>query len=261
VKLDEGGYWSLDLPWEGHESEHNRFDDWHENGCAHFRMQAADERVANLSGLASFLQALAAAGGATRFPVLQIALPTSNDGQCSPATAAAMGLELEFFKAMPSLGQTTWLIDSETGGTIFEHIEVYDGIFMLDGSSGVSMGVDGEGFFVIDRRSGAEVFRSRKFEQLLLDPVETDNHRKGRVVLTDLARGASWSGTCAVSGRQIAWPDGRMQNDAGKLRFHHPTRFHTELRSRAAADFSYIVDPLLRLCHAASETGNPIRWA
>jgi hypothetical protein len=58
-----------------------------------------------------------------------------------------------------------------------------------------------------------------------------------------------------------AWPDGRMQNDAGQVNIVMPSLLHVAPHQRSATEYEYIVGSLRKVCRGSVETGNPIRWS
>ncbi|MEM7799831.1 MAG: hypothetical protein AAF633_11620, partial [Chloroflexota bacterium] len=87
-----------------------------------------------------------------------------------------------------------------------------------------------------------------------------EQHKNGRVRFLDLSSAQDFECHSAVSGKRIPWPDGKMQNDEGKVRFSYPTHMHTAEFARGPDEFLYAVEPLMRVCQASIETGNPICW-
>ncbi|MFX1237577.1 MAG: hypothetical protein ACFFAS_09930 [Promethearchaeota archaeon] len=261
VLLNEEGSWTLDLPWEEHESEYEEFREWIKDACLHERMEIVKERVSNWSGVRLFQEAMRE-NGSEHFPVLLSEIPDVNGGHTSADLAAKMQSELEFFKNLPSLGKSIWLIDTETGGLLHEHVKSHDGIFMLGGGNTIQFGLDPAGFFVFDKQSNKVVFRSSKFEQKIFNQ-EMEKEKKGSrkgVRFVDMPSGRTWEGNAFIPGEQIPWPDGKLRNDKGQFRSRFPLKLHIEERDRIPSDFEYIIEPLLRLCTAACETRNPICW-
>jgi hypothetical protein len=232
---------------------------WMQGCCEHPGMACACEALANWPGYRLFQEALASVGW-DRFPVLHRELPEANGGKMDAGKAALVLDELADFRDVGFIGSNFCLVDSSGGEEIREHVASYQGIFILDGRSGLNVGFDGNGLFIRDR-DGAELFRTTRFRQTLLDP-DTDMHgpEPGRVEFVDLDTGQTFECRIAISGNAIPWPDGRMQDDKGRCRFDHPREIHVETRSVLSTDFAYILDPLTRICQASVETGNPVRW-
>jgi hypothetical protein len=151
-------------------------------------------------------------------------------------------------------------VDSKSGYVIFEHVAAYEGVFSFGGSAGVDMGIGEFEFFIRDRAMGDDVFRATQVKQRFIDPIDENKAYSGRVLFTDLDTGVEYVSSAAVWGREIAWPDGRMQNDAGRIRCELVEHFHVDVRDQVPADFNYILDPLTRVFQASVKTGNPVRW-
>jgi hypothetical protein len=114
------------------------------------------------------------------------------------------------------------------------------------------MGVGQFDFFIRDRVTKRDVFRSTRFRQTRLDD--------SQIEFLDLDTGEKVVCGSGVGGNNVPWPDGRMKNDEGMGRIEYPTTVHVEMRNLRPADFAYIVDPLTRIFRASVETGNPVRW-
>jgi hypothetical protein len=260
VSVDADGYLTLDLPFEGNEEAHEEFDRWLESACEHPGMEYASEHICNWPGYSAFVQALGQLGW-ENFPTLLAELPEANGGVLPAESAPAALGELSVFRARPDRTWGVFLVDSETGRPLQQYNPAGKGVFVWSGSEGVELGFDPEGFFVATRgEPRCELFRSMRFEQRLLEPQTTESYRPGKVEFVDLETGLQFVGRTAVSGKQVPWPDGRMENDKGQCRFEYPRLLHVERRGRTAADFAYIVDPLTRVLQAAVKTGNPVRW-
>lgn len=253
IAIDEEGY---PAPKDEDDQDFGVFWEWLQTCCVHPSMEQACEHLANWYGYREFQHALHQAGGAERFPTLFDNLPEANGGLAPAAVAPRMLAELSDFEQSARFGQRFVLLDSTSGDELRSASASHQ--FVL--TSELRLGVDAEGFFVVS--GDAEVlFRSKRFTQALLAPEGSDPVRSGPALLTDLDSGRRFRCALAMPGPDIAWPDGRMQNDAGQCRSSYPTAVHFEMRDRTSADFNYIVEPLRILCSAAIETGNPIRWS
>jgi hypothetical protein len=259
IEVDDEGYLSLAVPYDDNDELYFLFADWKQHACLHSDMEYASVRVANWTGYRAFQQALARIGQ-EHFPTLQAELPNSNGGLMSAISATKALQELELFRRA-NLGSNIFLVNSQTDDEIHEYIASYEGVFILSGRAGVDIGFDERGLFVVKRSEPRqELFRSMRFEQRLLEPDLTLAYKDGKVELIDLATGWSFEGTTAISGRQIPWPDGRKQDDQGRVRFEYPRFMHVEERKLAAGDFAYALDALTEIFQAAIITGNPVRW-
>jgi hypothetical protein len=226
--------------------------EWQETACPHPHMRLLSEDLANWSGLRAFQQALRQVGW-ERFPTLRSELPETNDGQMPASQAALARSELALFQSLDALGKETFLVYAATGEAMHQRITFYAGVFMF--GDGYEAGLDPTAFFVRDPATGESLFRSAHFRQIrpsgCPDPEVAE--------LEDIDLGDKYQGHAAVRS-MIPWPDGRWQNDAGVCNFKLLAELRVELRSIVPADFEYIVAPLLRLCEASVETGNPVRW-
>jgi hypothetical protein len=234
IGFDEDGWLSLLLPYDGNEPAHDAFDQWRYSGCAHEDMRFARERVSNWAGYRRFQQALRQAGW-SHFPTLYAELPNNNGGRMSAAAAASALEELEHFTGHAALGSEVILVDEATGAVVMRYIAAYEGVTML--GPGYRAGVDPDGFFVREPDTDPPVtlFSSMRFRQRIVDAQ--------RVEFGD-GRGAV----------QVAMPPVHGAGD------EPPEQFRVETRTRTAADFAYVVEPLRTLCRAAVETGNPVVW-
>lgn len=252
--------------------------DWAGDACEHGDLIHTFDRIANWFGYRKFLNALERHGWA-HFPALEAELPDGNQGTTTPEAAAVILEELAYFRERVA-SLSYFLVDTVSGEVLHEYNEAYQGIFLYDGRSGVDIGIDPDGLFIVERTRGRtfmddvgeiikgipgipqrrELFRAMHFEQRLLEPQLTSNHQGGRVEYFSADTEDRFICSAAISGRQIPWPDGRMENDAGQIRLEYPQAMHVEARSVASDHFAYIIEPLLAVCKAAIETGNPIVW-
>ncbi|MFC5744039.1 hypothetical protein [Actinomadura rugatobispora] len=237
---DEDGYLDLSVPYEGNEELFHAFGEWQQyHACAHEDMEIVSVRVSNWYGYRLFQEALHGAGR-ERFPVLCTELPKANGGHMSPESARRALAELDRFTAA-HLAAVTWLVDDETGERLIESIESYDGVFVLDGTTGRRAGVDPRGFFVRDvtAEPHREEFRAVRFTQ---EPVDA-----GHVRFRDLD-----------SGTEAAVPLAGPVRADGQGRY--PRRMRVDTVQARADDFTYILEPLRQVFRASVETGNPVSW-
>ncbi len=250
VRVDDEGYLGLDLPWESHRAEHDAFDNWMGSACAHENMAASSERISNWSGYRSFQEALALVGW-EQFPTLHAVLPNANGGLVSAADSARCLEELRTFEEHYRARVPT-LFDSDTAAIIFQYIQAYNGVFIDDGKSGVSVGLDERGLFVLEFQTRRELFRAMRFEQR---PVAHDGAE-----LVDLDTGARLTIALRIHGHEIPWPDGRMQDDQERWRFSEPERMHVARHEQSAADFQRVLTSLRAVFTASVDNSNPVRW-
>ena len=151
------------------------------------------------------------------------------------------------------------LLDVEHDYEVFRWIEDYDAEFNLDGKAGITIGIEPRGMFIlkvaqhwIDKSSPLprrthEVFRAVLIEQRLLEPERTELHDSGLVEYVNLDTGTLFRCNTAVSGRQIPWPNGKMEDTTGRVRTEYPRMLEVVVRERTAANYAYIIDPLKRV--------------
>lgn len=258
VEMDEHGFLRLAQPCNGNEENYKRFDLWMETACPHPMMNLASDLI-SWPGLRIFQQTLVSAG-AQHFPALLRELPAGNNSSSTAAASAAVMLqELEFFSGDADLGLRTSLVNTATGGEIYESISAYEGTQVI-APDGLAIGIDDDGFFVRQTVDGIAkvLFRSVTFEQVV---VATDENGRPRLVeYVDIVSGQRFRSDLVIADRDPRGPDGRLVNDKGRPRFEPVLRLHATTRKQAAVDFDYILAPLQKLCSASSATGNPLRW-
>lgn len=289
----------LDLPWNAENREkHDAFEKWLASCCPHPQMEAAAEWISNWNGLRAFQSRLQELG-LEKFPILSAVLPNANGGLVSPEQSRQALEELERF-AQGHAGNKVVLADVETGEALQEYIAVYQGWFMcgpggweggvdpegffirgpsrtrgllgklgmIGGKSkdhvtvkdGLTITRPSNGVFSRLKRSllkyaasgeRFERFRSMRFHQEQLGPK--------LFRLRDDASGHEFVSPLGIS-RQVAWPDGKLQNAEGRCNFTYPKRFVVERRQRSKDEFEYILRPLRIVFAASVETGNPVHW-
>ncbi|HET8631303.1 MAG TPA: hypothetical protein VFL91_28110 [Thermomicrobiales bacterium] len=255
---DEEGL-ELRLPFDGKEEMYFAFDRWMLSCCEHEDMSYARVRVSNWSGYRLFQQALERAGW-EHFPTLEAELPNANGGQMSPGSAAKALAELRYFCDQADLGENTFLVDAETGEELRAYVASYAGMFAF--AAHYELGFDPNGFYVLDESVAPpkELFRSCRFEQRFLEPLPMDANYGGPVELIDLVMQERAVSPMAITGHEIPWPDGRMENDQGSVRNAYPRFLEVTRRRVTSADYDYILDPLTEIFEASVEIGNPVIW-
>ncbi|MGH1539244.1 MAG: hypothetical protein ACRBHB_02380 [Arenicella sp.] len=256
--MDEDGYPSLTLGYEGNEDIYQKFDGWVENSCSHEDMDKACERISNWYGVRVFQNTLSKLNRNNRFDTLLREIPDANGGITTSIAAKKMIEELKTFEVIDAFGKKHVLIDEESGEEIWEYIPQYGGKMILSGSEGINLGIDESGFFIVSDQ-GQELFRSNKFKQNLNNRGVTERHGSAEVEYVDLSNSYSFTCHSAISGKQIQWEDGSWENSKGQVRFEYPETFYTDVRDREPEEFKYIIEPLKIICEAAIETNNPIR--
>jgi len=296
VYLDDEGSLALREPAGEDARLYDQFAEWRQSACPHEDMEYANERVANWAGVRIFSDLLTDLGR-NRFSSLLQALPEGNGGQTSAIAARHMLSELDYLASLVSLGEKSVLVDSDSGEELYQASSAYDGRLAIGPT--FHTGLDHEGFFVDFTARAApmrrlapimailrlgltgrcplsamsrftllclglaprEVFRSKRFEQILLEPKKADNMEEDQWVMFRSCDGRQ-SLICdlPVSGDFIPWSNGEMEDEHGRMRFHRPRFLHFEQRERTRQEYDYIVQPLRVLCEAAIATGNPICW-
>jgi hypothetical protein len=253
----DDGWLELDVPFDDNVELHTGFDRWLAEGCEHPRMEVASVRVSNWSGYRAFQQALERAGGRARFPTLYAELPEVNGGTTDAGAAAQALAELATFRAQPDVGHSWFLVSTDTGETMYEYIAAYDGKFILDGRTGMDIGVDPRGLFVVERGDeGRELFRARRVAQRWSDEGVS---QAGAVELTNLDTGERFR--CAtLIGRVVAARSKGEKALEEEPTPAYPERMHVEQRAIVPTQFAYAVSALEQVFGAAVATGNPVRW-
>ena len=105
------------------------------------------------------------------------------------------------------------------------------------------------------------MFRAARVKQTLIHGSPDVGGYDGPVEYRDLDDGAAFGCTVAVSGDTIPWPDGKMQDGKGRMRFEYPEEFHVEFHEVLPSHFDYTLAAMTRLFEASVKTGNPVRWS
>jgi hypothetical protein len=231
----------LNLPWEGNEEKHWRFDRWRISCCAHHGMWLVNERIGNWSGIRDFQQALRSVGAA-RFATLLAQIPNNNGGRTSVEVAKSCLAELDAFASLGAFGRQIWLIDAETGDRVHNHIEAYDGVFIQSGKGEhIDIGIDARGLFV-RRPEGDELFRSMSFEQI--------KHGEHEFALRDLATSKQILSSVGIQNLRVAETDSPR----------YPRRLMVEETTNHAQEYRYIVERLRTVFEAAVAADHPASW-
>jgi len=299
VRLDEDGRVTLDLPWDGNEDKHSEFDRWLETCCPHPDMDYASEHVSNWGGLRQFQSQLLELG-IDQFPTLRDVLPQTNGGRVSAEQSRAALVELDdfgrrslgskvvlvdeeageaiheyiplyrgwflyapggweagvdpagFFVCGPS-GVRAWLarIAHREGGPKQVVVKALPSGHVVTRPSRDIVSKLRARLMKFASATRQERFRSARFRQERLGPKAFR--------LTDERTGRSLIAPFGIS-RHVPWPDGRLQNDAGRVNEKYPNRMIVERRAREPSEFEYILRPLRILFRASVETRNPVQW-
>ncbi|MEZ6070030.1 MAG: hypothetical protein R3C10_07060 [Pirellulales bacterium] len=257
LHVDEEGYLNLKPEHDSSERWHLLWE-WQRNCCEHEGMNYCSHRISNWYGYRLFQAALQNAG-AELFPMLVEELPDLNGGLTESRAAASCLRELATFREKGVIGTKTVLVDTNADVVIREFVAVYEGVFILAGSAGLHFGLTEFEFYIRDAETGELLFTATRFQQSVQGKKPSGESGE-RVLYTDLDSGATFECSVAVSGQQIPWDDGSLQNDEGRVRFDYPIELHVEPRESLADDFDYVVTPLENVFRASTITGNPVRW-
>jgi hypothetical protein len=250
-ELDEECFPTLNLSYEGNEAHFDTFEEWLVDCCPHPHMDYAAVFVANWKGYRSFLQALEQMGW-EHFPTLHTELPEGNQGLTKSEAAQDALNELERFVTEGSGLTKTFLVDSETGESFASSTMAYGGMFGWNGRTGMSLGFDENGFYIIDVwELNRELFRAKRFEQNVIEAESLDRPQQFEFV--DLDSGQRF--TCSTPLKLF------VKDLSGQLKQTYPHRVHVEQRAVDVNYFTYILEPLRYIFRAAVETGNPVRWS
>lgn len=254
-RFDIDGVLGLDLPYEGFEHQHDRVQDWMQTACEHDDMELISLQLSNWTGYLAFLQSLTQIGWKF-FPILKQELPQHNNGYTLAPNALRMLRELDIFTRLVKHTKNAFLLNTLDNRVIQEYIVATKGVFVLNQDAGYRMGVDPKGFFIeyqssADPDNWIEKFRAKRLEQRIF---KRDSNGKPLYV----------EFYCADTEARFATDVPLIQYEtmgAGKLLMpHYPGAMHVELRQMDVKHFSYILDPLRRICHASVCSGNPIVW-
>jgi hypothetical protein len=254
-RFDVEGVLGLDLPYEGFEREHDMVQHWMQGACEHDDMELISEQITNWTGYMAFLQSLVQIGWRF-FPILQQELPRNNSDFTSAPLALKILRELDIFVRLVKHTRNAFLINTLDNYVIQEYMVATKGVFVLNKDAGYRMGIDPKGFFIehqspSDEDIWIEKFRAKQFEQRIFKRDETSKPLHVEFY-------------CAETEVRFATDIPLIQYEtmgAGKLLMpHYPTAMHVELRQMDVKNFTYILDPLYRICHESVCTGNPIVW-
>ncbi len=255
--LDEDGWLE---PAEGADDieRSSAFYRWVNEACPHEDMEAVTQHISNWGGYRLFQEALEGLGW-DHFPTLQRVFPEVNGGMAGPEDSRHCLAELTRFEELYR-GDSVVLMDADTGDELQSYVGSYGGVFVLNGRTGVDIGFDKDGLFLAERDAKRVLFRAKRVAQRLLEPEATRDGRDGKVELANLDTGETFACTTAIPGKTVPWPDGRRQDDQGRVCTSYPNHLSVEVRSRDAGYFAYILAPLRTVFAAAVDIGNPVRW-
>ncbi len=253
VAIDEDGSVYIDFPaglWEQNQALYlqmdQAFDDWRDHACTHPGMEAADERLANMSGMAAFRRIVAERGANGRFPVLAAHLPQANCGHLPATDAPALLRELAELAAEPN--EELIVLREQLSGELVYSVNLGGQAVFVFATIRYYYGLDQAGFFIAEKRKS---WFKRREEHLLR--FRAHNFRQERLAdkryrFTDLDSGHQYE---CVAGLRVAEAEPAPLATFGV----------TQETAPLAREYEYILAPLRRLAEAAMQTGNPICWA
>lgn len=255
--IDEDGYLGLKPEYEDKEEEYwHKLYEWEQDCCAHEGMDFASERISNWTGYRLFQEALARCDR-RNYLVLDAELPNANGGLMTPELASKSLEELEHFESLESIGENVFLIELPSEEVVWEYVDGYEGVFVLSGLVGLDAGIAPPNeFYIRDRETKNILFSSSHFKQIRERPQKSESS----VVFQDQETGNQFECDLTISGQQIPWPDGRMENNSGQCNFKYPEEMKVIRKSVGPDNFDYLINALKTIFKASVETGNPVRW-
>jgi hypothetical protein len=245
-------------------------DEWLRMSCPHRGQHLVFLGLAR-RGLGLFHEALALVDpGEARYRALN-----HDDGDLTPPKIAARCLkELADFRATAEFGPVSCLVDEEAGDLV--DLCLPNGVDRTLGwlPGRIEVGLDRDGVFVRRRATIAdrlrrqrvlptrpptvELWRSRRFEQRLLQPLQGGTYPwNGPVEFVD---GASRA-TIQVSLPIARALDASDPEDDGPEQRAFPARLRVEERTGDASLLGPLLDDLEQLWRASVETGHPVVWS
>ena len=205
-------------------------------------MNLAAEWISNWAGVRAFQGALRTLGEAPYAALLQ-QIPDVNGGLTRPADARRCLTELDQFSREPPFGCKVVLCAAETGETLFDRVEPYDGWLATAGATSVSYRLTADGMFQIEHGSKG-VMRYDPDAIILFKAHEFTAVRASdrTCCFTDASSGASFVGSNLMT----------LASDSPKA-----------FRVKKTADVPNNYDcagRLRRVFAAAVESGHPVIW-
>ncbi|MCQ3929242.1 MAG: hypothetical protein DPW16_02190 [Chloroflexi bacterium] len=272
--FDAEGFPQIDLPEPSIETEQeeywqkeNELERWLEDCCEHPRMRVADVRLANITDMIAFKQTLSSIGW-ENFPVLEEELPVANGGSVSSKVAAQMFLEVISIIKREILGQSIFLIDSDTDRIVQVYFAQRDGIFWHLPKSGVDIGFDELGFFIAERHQYNDPvlditnqnYNVQEPRHDLFRAVRLEIEQKENTTLRfeNLDSHTAYACEIGLGGGYLTYR-GQTIHEVFK-KGQEKRRLHVETRTITHEDFRETLQALIWLCRASMDTGNPIYW-
>jgi hypothetical protein len=252
LMLDEGGYVVLreahkdwqkhineELSYDEYEEKHGMADDalreWQAQCCEHEDREFCSEWVGNWYGVRRF-EGIVASIGNEHFPILSTIIPNGNGGIFPQEKAHEALKELDLLEKKISDAEEVCLVDMNTNEIVYSFIPAWDGVFMFAWDQQV--GVDADGVFVLDPRTGKEVFRSKHLKQTVVE----ESHNENPVTILNCL---DTNSVCKIFG-----VIGDEKQD----------REMTVATLTVTIENIHAAHALKRLLEASLVTGNPIQW-
>lgn len=244
IILDEEGL-ELNLPWEGNQDKYSAFWRWLQgNVCSHVNMQYCKEDLANSSGMGGFRN-ICHKLGETQFPILNQYLPTANGGYLPARYASQLLEELYKMSHLDSNERMIVLKEKNRDEVVYSTNIGYDREFYFGGNTPFNCGIGDAGFYVVKKynffnfRFKRKIWISKSFTQ--------EKDKSGKFFFKD-----------KISGKKLSINFNLLILEKEKNEYFE---FEViEKQSTVIEEYSYIIEPLIKLANASIETGNNICW-
>jgi hypothetical protein len=188
------------MPYDDYDSKYGDVDDilyeWQCGCCEHEDSEYCSESIGNWYGVRRF-EGIIGNMGKEHFPVLSTLIPRGNGGIFPREKAEAALAEITLLEEMLTEAAEVCLVDVNTEETVYSFISAWDGVFAYSWDQHI--GIDPQGLFVVDPRTGKEVFRATHVRQTVCQ--DTDG-KQTPALLTCLATGAEQRVFCAIGNDQ-----------------------------------------------------------
>ncbi len=239
VKEDLEFYY-LDLYWKTHKKENEAFSNWIQNACPHEDMEICSERLANISGMSQF-RSLIKDRGEKNYPTLKEHLPQSNGGHLEVDLAYKMKEELLRLSDEETLIESYNLIE-ESSKRIISSTRL---------NKKFTFGFGKKNVFSISR----EAFQIHHFTDIFGIKIKELEFSSTLFTVTKIEE-KKYLYEDAISKKRFICdfsiiPDGNQEHYSFKVK---------KGKLPIKKEYSYIIEPLLKLLEASIETQNPIIW-
>ncbi|GAB3856637.1 hypothetical protein GCM10028822_29260 [Hymenobacter terrigena] len=219
------------------------FDEWRMTACPHEDMMYAYERLANMSGMAAFRGLVAEFGGNARFPVLTEHLPIGNGGTLPVEFTPVAYYEVLTLKQEKLEQKLVVLQEAESGDIIASTSVNHDNTFVFSAAV-CNYVISADGFSIIKLKrhfweTNKTDFKSIHFKQHRID----DNQFEFEDLTT---------GNKSIQHVKLYPIDSLATQDYSFVVSIQQASISTE--------YAYIIEPLINVLKASSETENPVCW-